>query len=218
MISPSYSLASLVQRLVAIVLGQNGAVATTTITAASGSTAATVASGTGIVPGMVVIIPTSDYAAGTYVISVAGTALVLSSPALLAVTAVSASFAQGFSEALNGQKVKLFTNSPSLSTKMTIASFTEAAFDQYAAITLAMVASYIQGGVLPIGQSQLLRWTMTSAVTPQTVNGYWVDDGVNVIMAAYFDSPVAMAQVGAELSGVLQDSYPPGAGFVQVSP
>jgi hypothetical protein len=119
---------------------------------------------------------------------------------------------------IDGLHVKLFKNSPSLSPNTVLADFVESDFDGYAAIVLALTFGYVNPSGLPISQSQLLSWVMTGIVTPNTVHGYWIDDGTDVLMAANFDAPIGMAGVGAEIAGVLQDSYPTGQGFVQVTP
>jgi len=139
----------------------------------------------------------------------------------LSAAATASGVAQGFSTTgaglLNGRSVRLYTNAiaPNVNTKLV--DFTEATFDGYAAKTLAMTVGYVNASGLPIAQSQLLTWLMTGTTTPNTINGYYVDDGTNVLMAAAFDAPIGMTLANSEIAGVLQDSYPPSVGFAQVS-
>lgn len=119
---------------------------------------------------------------------------------------------------VDGQSVRLYTNNINPTVTTVLGDLVEATFDGYAAIVLAMTFGYVDPSSTPYTQSQLLDWTMTGSVTPETVYGYWVDDGTDVLMVALFDAPIGMVGIGSVLSGVLEDSFPPKAGFIQVTP
>jgi hypothetical protein len=95
--------------------------------------------------------------------------------------------------------VHLFTAGPSpITYSATIAGFTEATFGGYAAVTLASLT----GPVLsPSGTCDALynnaSFVASSAATPNTILGYWCDDGAaNWFMGEYFQSPVPIVAIG----------------------
>lgn len=117
---------------------------------------------------------------------------------------------------LNGLKIHLFKapHQPAVGDLLATYTAIEADFDGYVAKVLTLTFGYIDPANFPTVRSQLLSWLMATAVTPNTVYGYWVDDGVNVVMAEAFPVPRAMATVGAELALVVQDSFPPQNGVI----
>jgi hypothetical protein len=93
-----------------------------------------------------------------------------------------------------------------------------ATFDGYAAKTLSMTLGYIDGTSTPFAQSQLLSFVKAAGTNNQNIYGWWIDDGTNVIMAAKYNAPIAMATTGAEISGVFADGYPTGTGWQALIP
>lgn len=122
---------------------------------------------------------------------------------------------------LTGKSFRLFkaTYTPSVNTVLADLTEIEADFTGYAPITLAMTQGYVDGTSTPVSQSQLLKFLATDAVTPNQIYGWWVDDGTNVLEVQLFSNPpVPMASAGAELSGVLADSYPTSYGWQPLIP
>jgi hypothetical protein len=133
-------------------------------------------------------------------------------------TVVGATLVATKTSGFNGHNFRLMKTSTPPAVNSVITDFTEADFVGYSALPLVMTTGWIDGTGLPIAQSQLLAFLCSASTTPNTIYGWWVDDGVNVLMAALLDAPVGIASVGSEISGILRDSYPPGQGFVQVTP
>jgi hypothetical protein len=102
----------------------------------------------------------------------------------------------------------------------TLAAYTPnvATFNGYAPKVLTMSLGYIDVTSTPYAQSQLLSFIATDASMPNTIYGWWIDDGTNIIMAAKFNAPVAMALAGQEISGVFADGYPTGTGWQALIP
>lgn len=119
----------------------------------------------------------------------------------------------------NGKSFRLFKSdfTPTVNTVLADLTAIEADFSGYAAKTLTMTLGYIDGTSVPYAQSQLLSWVKSGA-TGNTVYGWWIDDGTNVIAVAKFDNLVALSTDGAELSGIFQDGYPTGSGWKPLIP
>jgi hypothetical protein len=218
MIAPTYPRVSRQQRLAAIDGSPPAATVSATASYTTGSPTVTVVSAAGLVPDMVIALATTIFPSGTYIVSIVGTTLTMSEDALATAGPVTVLFISSFVQSIAAKNVRLFQNAASISVDSVIGDFVEATFDGYAAKVLTLSLGYVDPSGLPVAQSQLLTWLMTGAVTPNTVYGYWIDDGVDVLMCALFDAAIGMAAAGAEISVVLQDSYPPGKGAIQVTP
>jgi len=119
-----------------------------------------------------------------------------------------------------GASFRLFTTNytPTVNSDLAALVAIEADFDGYAAKTLTMTLGYVDGTSVPYAQSQLLSFVKAAGVTVNDVTGWWIDDGTNVIAAGKFNVTVPMATTGAELSGIFQDGYPTGSGWVPLIP
>jgi hypothetical protein len=96
----------------------------------------------------------------------------------------------------------------------------EATFDAYTAggIAVTYTTGYIAPGEVPSNESQLISFIMNTAVTPNQVYYWWVDNGTHIVICGQFDTPVPMAAIGDALKVVVEDSYPPGLPAIQVVP
>ncbi len=119
-----------------------------------------------------------------------------------------------------GANFNLFQLDLNPSVSMDLATFTAgvATFDGYSPKVLAMTLGYIDGTSTPFAQSQLLSFVKAVGTANQQIYGWWIDDGTNVIMAAKYNAPIAMATTGAEISGVFADGYPTGTGWQALIP
>jgi len=118
-----------------------------------------------------------------------------------------------------GGSFRLFKSdyTPTVGTVLSDLTAIEADFTGYSAKTLAMTLGYIDGTFIPYAQSQLLSFIKNGA-TGNTVYGWWIDDGTNVIAVAKFNVNVPLVNDGSELSGVFQDGYPTGTGWAPLIP
>jgi hypothetical protein len=185
------------------------------------STALTVIeTGARVVPGAIVTGPgipvnthlvSYDYGAHTAVLSQAATATASG------VTLTQVSPLDGGTQTKN---FRLFKSAFTVQVNTMLADLTaiEADYDGYAAIPLTMTLGYVDPNANAIAQSQLLTFQPTGSVTPNQIFGWWVDDGTNVLMGGSLATAVTLDGPTKELSLVLQDSFPPVAGLIQVVP
>ena len=97
-------------------------------------------------------------------------------------------------------KVHLFTAGPNPITPATVpADFTEAAFTGYPAGGIAVT---FPGGPINLTSQQGIA-LLQSAVficsaggTPESILGYWIDDGTNMILAETFGTPIPIVNSG----------------------
>lgn len=176
----------------------------------------------GIVLGMRVTGPGQPVAA-TYVTAITNTGTVTLSVAWTATTvgqAVTFTGVGGQFFQTNGANFSLFKAdfTPTVNTVLSDLTAIEADFDGYTSKTLAMTVGYVDGISVPYSQSQLLSFVKAAGVATNTIWGWWIDDGVNLIVAGKFNAQAAMTQVGAEVSGIFQDGYPTGTGWVPLIP
>lgn len=97
----------------------------------------------------------------------------------------------------------------------------EADFDSYTSggVAPTWTTGSIEPGYIPYNETQLFNFVMPSpVVTPNTIYGWWIDDGTQIIMCGNLDSPVGLNNPGDTFSFVVKDSYPPGVPPVQVNP
>jgi hypothetical protein len=220
-IAPVYPLQSRKNRESLITLGAGGPITVTGTTGASvnvtalgsmvGVTIGAVVTGTDIVNSPPTTVVAIDNAAHTATLSQAATG-VHTGPLV---------FQNASVNGLNAGNFRLFASSytPSVNTVLSDLTAIEATFTGYAPIVLAMTQGAVDGTGLPYSQSQLLKFVATDAVTPNQIYGWWVDDGTNVLEVQLFNNnPIPMATAGAELSGVLADSYPTQYGWQPLIP
>ncbi len=97
-------------------------------------------------------------------------------------------------------KVHLYTAGPSPITPRTaISAFTEAAFTGYPAGGIAVtfaVGPVNLPSTLGIGLLQNAVFTCSAGGTPETILGYWIDDGTNLILAEAFATPIPVVNSG----------------------
>lgn len=187
----------------------------------SASTAlANITVGAKVVPGA--IVTGAGIPANTHIVSYdygAHTA-VLSANATATATGVAMNQANPLNAGYNGKNLRLFKSAftPQLNTQLSDLTAIEANYTGYAAIPLATGTGYVDPNGNAIAQSQLCVFEPTDAVTPNTIYGWWVDDGTNVLMAGNLANPVGLTDATKQLALVLQDSFPPASGMVQVVP
>lgn len=174
-----------------------------------------------VLPGSVVAIPSgvgTFYTFGT-VLSVTANSITLTANAAGAITGTGFVVIPPKAGVLQGNIFHLASAAFTPGWSTTLASLTaiEATFAGYAAIALQLTGGVIEAQV-PVVQSQLLRWVGVNNVTPNTIYGWWIDDGTNVLCADVLATPVAIAQLGDTLAGIFQDSFPTLYGFQQVTP
>jgi len=95
--------------------------------------------------------------------------------------------------------VHLFTAGPSpITPGMTIASFTEATFVGYAPSVVAALSGPINTPSDTCdGLFATPSFICTAGSTPNTILGYWIDDGAaNIYLAEAFSSPVPIVNPG----------------------
>jgi len=121
---------------------------------------------------------------------------------------------------VNGRELHLFTGSYDPSPVTILADLTpiEANYTGYAAQELELTYGYVDPSGSPTAQGQLMSFKPTDALVPNTITGWWIDDGVNVLRAARLASGVGLTDATKELALVYQEGYPPGPGMIQVIP
>jgi len=98
----------------------------------------------------------------------------------------------------SGSTIHLYTNNFTPVATMTIGSFTEASYTGYAAQSLNaqwQAVVKIKDGEYQMS-TPVLTWNAPSSGAPQTVYGYWIDDGTNVLAADLFAAPITQSAGG----------------------
>lgn len=121
---------------------------------------------------------------------------------------------------LDGATVRLYrsTLTPGKGTTLANLVAAEATFDGYAAKTLTMDTGFINGAQQAVAESQLLVWTPTASVTPNTIGGLWSDDGTGAVIIWPLPAPVALAGPTTTLKVVATDAYETPGAALQVLP
>lgn len=214
----TYPAASRATRIAEITNGSDSV--TFTATTASSTALTAIQTGARVVPGAIVTgagIPAAthivsyDYAAHTAVLSQAATATA---------SGVTLTQVNPLDGGTQGKNFRLFKSAFTIQVNTQLSDLTaiEADFDGYNAIAVAMALGYTDPNGNSIAQSQLLTFQPTGSVTGNQIYGWWIDDGVNVLMGGSLAQPVTLDGPTKELSMVLQDSFPPAAGLIQVVP
>ncbi len=129
-------------------------------------------------------------------------------------------FDQGGTLLTQGGNFRLFKSAFTPTPATVLADLTpiESTFDGYAPKVLTMTLGYIDSLSQPYAQSQLLSFIKAMGSNNESVYGWWIDDGTNVIAVGVFNIVVPMSTTGAELSGVFADAYPNPGGWQALIP
>ena len=111
-------------------------------------------------------------------------------------------------------KVHLYTAGPSpILPTSTPSSFTEATFTGYAAVTLGTLSGpIITPGATCEGLFANASFIGTTGLTPQTILGYWIDDGsTNFVLGEAFPTPIQIVHPGdfIDLAAILGAAFNP---------
>lgn len=119
-----------------------------------------------------------------------------------------------------GANFRLFKSAytPTVGTVLANLTAIEADFDGYAPKVLSMTLGYIDGTSVPYAQSQLLSFIKSAGVNTNSIYGWWIDDGTDVIAVGVYNIIVPMTNTGSELSGIFADGYPTGSGWTPLIP
>lgn len=152
-----------------------------------------------------------DFAAHTAVLSNAATAT--SAAVLMTQT-------NPLNGGTNGKNLRLFKSAFTIQVNTLLSDLTtiEADYTGYAAIPMVQTLGYVDPAGNAISQSQLLSFQPTGTAVGNQIFGWWVDDGTNVLMGGSLVAPITLDGPTKELAFVVQDSFPPTAGLIQVVP
>jgi hypothetical protein len=199
----------------------NGSVSVTFHADTASSTAlSNITTGARVVPGAT--ITGAGIPANTHIVSYdfAAHTAVLSQAATATASAVLMTQVNPLDGGFNNKNFRLFKSAFTVQVNTLLSDLTaiEADYDGYAAQPVTMSLGFVDPNNNAVAQSQLLTFAPTGSVTSNQIFGWWIDDGVNVLMGGSLVAPVTLDGPTKELSVVLQDSFPPATGLIQVVP